>query len=128
MMAVSGDYLLEWSDFRDNLASTAEALRHDNVFTDITLISEDLQDFQVHRVVLSSCSNLLRDILFKLPGNYPSLFFKGIQGREMKAILEFIYQGKTSVSQDKLDAFMEASETLKLKGLAGETLVPEESY
>ena len=43
----------------------------------------------------------------------------------MAAILDFLYFGEASVCQENLDSFLTIAEELKLKGLTGQTSIPD---
>ena len=47
---------LKWNDFKDNIISSFGNLRKENDFADVTLVSEDGQRVESHKVVLSSSS------------------------------------------------------------------------
>ena len=43
---------LKWKDFRESVGSAFGELRGDKDFTDVTLVCEDGQQMEAHRVVL----------------------------------------------------------------------------
>ena len=47
----------------------------------------------------------------------PLLFLKGIQHKELEAIVKFIYIGTTEISQEDLNNFMKAAADLEVEGL-----------
>ena len=52
-MATSDENLcLQWNDFRENTNSAFRDLRQDKEFTDVTLVSEDGQQKEAHKMVL----------------------------------------------------------------------------
>ena len=44
---------------------------------------------------------------------------RGVEAKQLCAIIDFIYQGETNILQEDLDGFLALAEELKLKGLAG---------
>ena len=108
---------VSWDDFPNVATSLFKELSTDNAFTDVTLVSEDLQQVRAHRVILAASSNLLGSILATLTRPDPLLYLKGVQHRQMEALLAFIYQGKAEVEEDQLEEFMEAATELGVKGL-----------
>ena len=46
---------------------------------------------------------------------------KGIQHRELEAVLNFMYHGEVNVAQDSLNAFLNVAEELAVKGLTTES-------
>merc|ERR1712029_1223331 len=47
----------------------------------------------------------------------PLLYLKGIQKKELQAILNFMYHGEVNVAQESLNAFLSCAEELAVKGL-----------
>ena len=47
---------LQWSDFQENIKSAIGNLREDKDLQDVTLVSEDGQQVEAHKVVLASSS------------------------------------------------------------------------
>jgi len=51
------------------------------------------------------------------PHQHPLIYLRGIEKPELKAILQFIYMGTTSIVKDRMENLMLAAEKLKIKGL-----------
>ena len=110
---------VSWDDFPNVATSLFNDLSTDTAFTDVTLVSEDLQQVRAHRVILAASSTLLGSVLATLTRPDPLLYLKGVQHQQLEALLAFIYQGKVEVEEDMLDVFMEAATELGVKGLVG---------
>jgi len=108
---------LTWSDFGRNAERTFRNLANDSLFTDVTLISDDMKRIQAHKVILSSCSYFFNQVLSETSTEKPLLFLKGIRHQELQAIVKFIYVGTTEVSQEHLNNFMKAASDLRIEGL-----------
>ena len=54
-------FVLRWNDFEKNIVSAYKDLRTDKDFFDCSLVSSG-RTFQAHRVILSACSPVFRDI------------------------------------------------------------------
>ena len=108
---------LTWNDFGRNAERLFRNLANDSLFTDVTLISDDRKRIKAHKVILSSCSNFFHQILIETSTENPLLFLKGIQHRELLAIVNFIYNGTTEVSHEHLSNFMKAAGDLHIEGL-----------
>ena len=108
---------VSWNDFPNVATSLFNELSTDTAFTDVTLVSEDLQQVRAHRVILATSSTLFGSILATLTRPDPLLYLKGVQHRQLEALLTFIYQGKAEVEEDHLEEFMEAATQLGIKGL-----------
>ena len=52
---------LRWNDFKENANSAFGKLRSDKEFTDVTLLCEDGQYVEAHKVILAASSPFLRN-------------------------------------------------------------------
>ena len=110
---------LKWNDFQGNVISTFGELRNDRDFTDVTLACEDIQ-FEAHKLILSTCSPFFRKLLKRAnKQQHPLVFMRGLDARDLEAVLDFIYQGEINIFQDDLDRFLLVAEELQLNGLVG---------
>jgi len=112
-------FCLRWNDFESNLSSAFRDLRTDKDLFDVTL-SCGGESLQAHKLVLSACSDLFRDMFRRsLPvsGAHSILYLRGVHGADMKAVLDFMYHGEVSVAQEELNSFLSVAEDLKVKGL-----------
>jgi hypothetical protein len=91
-------------------------------FTDVTLATDDSKQIKAHKVILSACSSFFRRILHNNKHPHPLIYIKGVRFSELSAILKFVYQGQTEVSQDLLQSFMDTAKDLDIKGLAETTV------
>ena len=67
---------VSWDDFPKVATNLFNDLSNDSAFTDVTLVSEDLQQVRAHRVVLAASSNILGNILAALNRPDPLLYLK----------------------------------------------------
>ena len=110
---------LKWNDFQGSVISTFGELRNDRDFTDVTLACEDIQ-FEAHKLILSTCSPFFRKLLKRAnKQQHPLVFMRGLDARDLEAVLDFIYQGEINIFQDDLDRFLLVAEELQLNGLVG---------
>jgi len=84
---------------------------------DVTLVSEDEEHVEAHRVILASGSTFFRNILCKIKHPKPFIYLKGIKKDELKQIMDFVYTGEATVAKDQLENFLESARDLKIKGL-----------
>ena len=110
---------LQWTDFKKNVNSAFGRLRDDKEFSDVTLVCEDGQQLEAHKIVLASSSPLFSDILKNNNHAHPLIFMRSTQLVNLEAILDFLYFGEANVFQDHLDSFLTLAEDLKVKGLQG---------
>ena len=91
----------------------------DGEFSDVTLVSDDLQKVSAHRLVISEFSPVLKDILLSTSQTNPIIFLKGIKHTELLSILMFIYHAEVKVDRARLQDFLIAASDLKVKSIIG---------
>ena len=97
---------LQWNDFKENVNSAFGNLRDDKEFTDVTLVCEDGQQMEAHKVILASSSPFFEKILQKIKHPHPLLYLKGFQAKIFASILDFLYFGQANIYQENLDSFL----------------------
>ena len=107
-----------WMSSSTYVTEILQEFLNSNNLTDVTLVSDDLQEIQAHRVVLSACSPVLKNMLQKRNGGVPVIYLKGIKFSEMEPILQFMYLGITTVEQSKISGFLEVAKNLEIKELS----------
>ena len=112
---------LQWNDFKENVNSAFGKLRNDKEFTDVTLVCEDGQQMEAHKVIIASSSPFFEKILQKSKHPHPLIYLKGFQSKDFASILDFLYFGEANVYQEDLDSFLTIAEEIELKGLTGQT-------
>ena len=111
-------FSLEWKDFTKNLVSCYHDLRVEPDFSDVTLVCEEDQQIEAHRIILTACSPFFNTVLKRNLSSHPMIYMRGIRTKDMVAVVDFIYHGQTNVSQEDLDGFLALAGELQLKGLA----------
>ena len=112
---------LQWNDFEENINSAFKKFRDNKEFSDVTLVCEDGQEIEAHKVILASSSPFFEEILQKSKHPHPLIFLRGFQSKDFTSILDFLYFGETNVYQEDFDSFLAIAEEIKLKGLTGQT-------
>ena len=110
---------LKWNDFQDNTITSFGSLRNDRDFSDITLVCEDGQQVEAHKVILAASSPFFHTMLRRNKHPHPMIYMRGVTSEDLGAIVDFLYFGEANVYQEKIDAFMAIAEELNLKGLTG---------
>ena len=108
---------LEWSDFETNIRQSFRELREDQIHFDVTLATDDDFQIQAHKVIISSGSHFFNRILIKNKSPYTCIYLKGIKKALLKHVMDFLYNGETTIAQDELENFLEAAHELQVKGL-----------
>ena len=110
---------VKWEDFQINISASFEELRAGNDFADVTLACED-QDFEVHKLVLSASSPVLKALLQRTKKQtQPMIYMRGMLAKDLEALMDFIYLGEAKIFQANLPTFLAIAEELQVKGLSG---------
>ena len=125
-MTSSEKYSLRWNDFQQNVSSAFSNLPDDTNLTDVTLLTEDGQNIEAHKIILSASSPFFMNILKMSKHPNPLVYLKGFKTTYLNSILDFMYHGVANIYQDNLDGFLALAEKLQLKGLTGGTENPPE--
>ena len=116
---------LSWKDFKKNASESFCALRNEEDFFDVTLVCDDMKQIEAHKVVLSSCSPVLKYLLKSNKHPHPLLYIRGVKNIELQNVIDYIYFGEVSIAQEDLNGFLVIAEDLKLKGLINTTPATE---
>ena len=116
---MSGENLVvSWQDFESSAPEIIRNLWKDDDFSDVTLASDDGKIFRAHRVILSSASSKLRNILLNHDKRENIfIYLPDINSRHLDHLLEFVYQGKCQVEQDLLEEFIICCKSLGFENL-----------
>lgn len=93
------------------------SLRNDKVLSDVTLITDDDEPIQAHRVVLSTCSDFFKKVFQRNIHSNLVLYLSDLKSQEINQILDYIYFGEIHIMQDNLDRFVQIAQKLRLEGL-----------
>ena len=114
----SEKFCLKWNDFQDNIRASFSSLREDQDFTDVTLVCDDNQSVEAHKVILSASSPQLRDMMKQNKHSNPLIYMRKTNAKDLLSILDFMYYGEANVYQEDLGQFLALAEELHLKGLS----------
>ena len=109
---------LQWNDFKENISLAFGHLRLEKEFTDVTLVCEDGQQVEAHKVVLVASSAFFLDILKRNKHPHPLIYIRSVRPENLMAMMDFFYHGEANVYQENLDSFLVLAEELQLKGLS----------
>lgn len=105
------------STYTDHLQSMLNSMYTSPDFTDVTLVCDEQKQLSGHKVILSCCSPVLKKIIQNNPHPYPLIYFRGVKYETMQSLLNFVYLGKASMSQDNVDEFLRIAKELEIKEL-----------
>ncbi|XP_076394493.1 uncharacterized protein LOC105661931 isoform X1 [Megachile rotundata] len=109
---------LRWNSYHSNMQNSFPSLLDSEQFVDVTLACEG-RSLKCHKMILSSCSDYLADLLRENPCQHPIILMKDLKFWEIEALVKFMYRGEVNVAHDKLPQLLNAAEALQVKGLAG---------
>ena len=104
---------VQWADFQNNISTCFGELRRGNDFADVTLACED-RDFEVHKLILSASSPFFKALLQR--GNkqaHPMIYMRGVQAKDLEALVDFIYLGEAKIQQENLESFLAVAEEVE---------------
>ena len=100
-----------------NLSVAFKDILNEKIFSDVTLVSDDGMQIKAHRIVVSSFSPLLRNLLLTNSSSHPIIYLRGITQQELQSILQFMYLGEVAVHQSHLENILDCAKDLKVKEL-----------
>ena len=116
-MIPSDKFCLRLGGFQENIIGIFKCLQKEKEFCDVTLVCEDNQQFEAHKVILSASSSLLRDLLKSTNHSYPLLYMWGVKTRDLANVVDFIYNGQVEIYQSDLNEFLLVARQFQLIGI-----------
>jgi len=116
---MSEQLCLKWNEFQENIHQTFGSLRNSREFADVTLVCEDGQQMEAHKVILASSSPFFQKMLERLKHPHPLIYMRGLTPEDLVAMLDFLYYGEANVLQEKVENFLLITDDLQIKGLTG---------
>ena len=110
---------LKWNDFQENISNAFRSFGDSLDFADVTLACEDGEQFEAHQIILATSSPFFENLLKRNKNTNPIIYMRGVKSADLRAIVDFLYQGEANVFQGDLDSFLAIAQELKLKGLTG---------
>ena len=117
MALPSEKFCVKWSEFQQNIATSFHDLGKEKYFSDVTLVCEEDQQIEAHKIVLAACSPFFSTLLKKNNHSHPMIYMRGLRAKDLIAVVDFIYHGEANIFQEDLDGFLALSGELQLKGL-----------
>ena len=108
---------LKWNNFELNASKSISSLRKESDFFDVILVSDDENEVEAHKVVLSACSPFFKKLLSGKNHPKPMLYMTGVSFANLNLVLDYIYHGEVQVEQVNLESFLSVAKKLKLEGL-----------
>ena len=107
----------KWKKISQTISGGLNNYLQQKRFTDVTLVSDDQIPFQAHKIVLSSFSTVIRDLILDAPHPHPTIYLKGVKHQELDSILKLIYHGQVQMHQSRIKQFVHDAKELELNRL-----------
>ena len=105
------------SDYLAYSFSSFAQIQVKNLFSDVTLVSEDNKQFPAHKLILCAGSEYFRDILSDKAHPHPMLCLDGVTSEVLERVIKYLYVGEVSVPKSSLQKFLQVSNKFKCYGL-----------
>ncbi|XP_008551414.1 histone-lysine N-methyltransferase PRDM9 isoform X1 [Microplitis demolitor] len=122
-IAASENYQLKWHSYGAHLHSSVATLLHSESFADVLLATSCGRHVAAHRFVLAACSSYLSHIFqtchFGANTNSPIIVVLPIEigYRTLKILIQYMYSGEATVTNDQLEGVLKAGDILRVRGL-----------
>lgn len=122
-IAASENYQLKWHSYGAHLHSSVATLLHSESFADVLLATSCGRHVAAHRFVLAACSSYLSHIFqtchFGANTNAPTIVVlpTEIGYRTLKILIQYMYSGEATVTNDQLEGVLKAGDILRVRGL-----------
>ena len=117
--------ILKWNDFEQNASTTFRNSKRNLEFSDVTLVAEDGQHMEAHKLIISSGCEFFTNLFNISKAGHTVVVMKGVKIEALSAIVDFIYCGETKIPSKDLNDFLAVADELKLKGLSKEKTLEE---
>ena len=111
-----------WSNYIDHVHYKLHDMMKESDLTDVTIVSDDKKHFNAHKVVLKACSSVFQNIIEDLPQSNSVIYLRGIQYQEIESILEYMYLGEVTISQQRVYEFLKVAADLEVKNFDKENI------
>ncbi|CAL4139185.1 unnamed protein product [Meganyctiphanes norvegica] len=133
MLKMDGQLLsLKWENHKNSFYQALTSIRKNYSYYDVTIVCGH-KTYKAHKLVLSTCSEFLEEVLERtklttpLP-THPVIVLHDIQSHYLEALLDYMYVGEVDVLQTDLPGLIKAAELLKVKGLAVSDAEPSNDF
>ena len=107
---------LDWNEYSDHLKDLMIKMIKTTEYSDVTLMCDDFQ-FKAHKSILSACSPELNKIISQTSEKNPVIYLRGVHSKELEALIEFMYLGRTRINAKDLPELLNVAQDLKIRGI-----------
>ena len=114
---MSEKFCLKWNDFQSNVSNSFSLLRNEDYLHDVTIVTDDNDQIAAHKLVLSACSEYFKNLFKKNKHSHPLLCLEGVGSKDVRNMMDYVYNGELQIYQEDLDGFLNVAQRLKIEGL-----------
>ena len=96
-------------------------------FADVTLATEDDRQISAHKIILTSCSQVFRNLLSSLDHPHPMICMMGVRSKQVELVLQYVYQGSCDLPVEEMDDFLATGRDLLIQGFLDGSLPEKET-
>ena len=111
------DICMRWNNSQADIVNFFRNLRENHNLSDVTLVTDDGQHIQAHKIILAAGSLFFEDIFIKSNHSNMLIYLKGIHSCELEQVLNFLYTGEAIISHEGVKVFLETAKELQVKGI-----------
>lgn len=114
----SQGFCLKLNSHQAHVIDQFQKLYNDEQMVDCTLSCSDGM-IKAHKLVLSACSPYFTQLFINWtnPYQYPVIILKDMSFADLRVLIEFMYKGEVTVSQNLLPSVLESAKALQITGL-----------
>lgn len=114
------EFTLRWEPHDARVSESMLKFWERRLFLDVSLMASNSKTIQAHRLVLCACSPLFEALLAgdeMSKHSHPMLCFNQIDYEHLYSLVEFMYRGTMTVTQETLPLIMKSAKILRIHGL-----------
>ena len=119
---MSEKFSLKWDAFQSNVSNSFAILRNEDYLLDVTIVTDDNEQVEAHKLVLSACSEYFKNIFKTKKHSHPLLCLEDVSSKDIQNLMDYIYNGELQLFQEDLDRFLSLAQRFKLEGYYKRTL------
>lgn len=120
---------LRWTNYESTILQVFQEMYEAHSLVDVTIGCER-SSLKAHKMVLAASSPYFQALFMDNPCKHPIVILKDIKFDDLRALVEFMYRGEVTVSQEQLPSLLKAADTLQITRLqevvTKPTVVPTE--
>ena len=107
---------MNFKDENNSLQISISKFYQKKLFTDVTIVGDDLVYFDVHRVIVSAYSHVLEGLLSARNQESRILYLRGVSGSILQKVISFFYNQEISLEESYMDEFVSLMNEFQVKG------------